>query len=47
MSIDKLKLEVKNKSLGKLYLFYGEEEYLKKFYLGKIEEIILSRIKPG
>jgi len=47
MSIDKLKLEVKNKSLGKLYLFYGEEEYLKKFYLGKIEEIILSRDQTG
>jgi len=35
MSIDKLKLEVKNKSLGKLYLFYGEEEYLKKFTWAK------------
>ncbi|GAE87441.1 DNA polymerase III delta subunit [Acetivibrio straminisolvens JCM 21531] len=47
MSIDKLKLEIKNESLGKLYLFYGEEEYLKKFYLGKIEEIILRDDRTG
>ncbi|HOM01268.1 MAG TPA: DNA polymerase III subunit delta [Acetivibrio sp.] len=47
MSIDKLKLEIKNESLNKLYLFYGEEEYLKKFYLGKIEEIILRDDTTG
>lgn len=47
MSMDKLKLEIKNESLGKLYLFCGEEEYLKKFYLGKIEEIILRDDQTG
>ncbi|RXE59862.1 DNA polymerase III subunit delta [Acetivibrio mesophilus] len=47
MSIDKLKLEIKNENLNKLYLFCGEEEYLKKFYLGKIEEIILRDDQTG
>jgi len=46
MSIDKLKLEVKNK-VWENSIFLRRRRISEKFYLGKIEEIILSRIKPG
>jgi DNA polymerase III subunit delta len=42
MSLDMLKQDLKNKKIGKLYLLYGPEEYLKKYYLSRIEKIILS-----
>lgn len=47
MSVDKLKEEIKNKSFNSLYLFYGEEDYLKKFYLSSIEKIILAEDQTG
>lgn len=43
MSISVLKEEIKNNKIRNLYLFYGDEEYLKKTYLGKIEDKILDR----
>ncbi|WP_010252358.1 DNA polymerase III subunit delta [Acetivibrio cellulolyticus] len=42
MSIDVLKEELKNNKLGNLYLFYGHEEFLKKYYLESIEKAILD-----
>ncbi|NLC68902.1 MAG: DNA polymerase III subunit delta, partial [Clostridiaceae bacterium] len=42
MSIDVLKKQVKNGDIKSLYLFHGPEEYLKKYYLSAIEEIILD-----
>lgn len=42
MSIEVLKKDIKNNNLKNLYVFYGEEEYLKKFYINKIEEAILN-----
>lgn len=42
MSIDTLKEEIKSNELRNLYLFYGEEEYLKKYYLESIDKIILK-----
>lgn len=38
MSIDVLKVDIKNSDIRKLYLFYGPEEYLKKYYLKEIEK---------
>jgi DNA polymerase-3 subunit delta len=38
MSIELLKKEMKDKIIRKIYLFYGTEEYLKKFYLKKLED---------
>lgn len=38
--ITELKARLKEKKLDKLYLFYGEEEYLKEFYIKKIEELV-------
>lgn len=35
-----LKEQLKEKKLKKLYVFYGDEEYLKEFYVKKIEELI-------
>ncbi|NSW89308.1 MAG: DNA polymerase III subunit delta [Firmicutes bacterium] len=43
MSLDVLKTQIKNKDIKSLYLFYGPEEYLKKYYMGSIEEIILEK----
>lgn len=42
MSVDVLKEELKNNKLGNLYLFYGQEEYLKKYYLDSIEKAVLE-----
>lgn len=37
-SLMELKKQIKENSIGSLYLFYGEEEYLKKVYTDKIKE---------
>jgi DNA polymerase-3 subunit delta len=42
MSIDILKKELKEKNIRNLYLFYGPEEYLKKYYMECIEKIVLT-----
>ncbi|MDF2523089.1 MAG: polymerase delta subunit, partial [Clostridiales bacterium] len=42
MSIDALKEDIKNNKIKNLYLFYGPEDYLKKYYLESIEKLILS-----
>ncbi|TYQ18384.1 UNVERIFIED_CONTAM: DNA polymerase III delta subunit [Acetivibrio alkalicellulosi] len=42
MSLEILKKDIKNKDIKNLYLFYGDEDFLKKYYLEKIEEIILK-----
>lgn len=47
MSIDILKEELKNSKIRNLYLFYGPEEYLKKYYLESIEKHILSKDVTG
>ncbi|NLD47675.1 MAG: DNA polymerase III subunit delta [Clostridiaceae bacterium] len=41
MSMDILKEDIKNNKLRNLYLFYGEEDYLKKYYCDSLEKIIL------
>lgn len=38
--IAELKAQLKEQKLQKLYIFYGEEEYLKEFYIKKIEELV-------
>lgn len=42
MSIDVLKEDLKNKKFKNIYLFYGQEEFLKKYYLDSIEKAILE-----
>lgn len=42
MSIDVLKEDLKNNKLKNLYLFYGQEEFLKKYYIDSIEKDILQ-----
>lgn len=39
-ALTELKRQIKEDKLKPLYLFYGEEEYLKEFYITKIEEIV-------
>lgn len=38
MSLDKLKEDIDGKSFRKIYYICGEEDFLKRFYLGKIRE---------
>ncbi len=42
MSVDVLKEELKSNKLRNLYLFYGQEEFLKKYYIDSIEKDILE-----
>lgn len=42
MSVDVLKKDIKSKELKNLYLFYGQEEFLKKYYLESIEKAIVE-----
>ncbi len=41
MSIEVLKGHIKNDDIKNLYLFYGPEEYLKKYYMDSIEKSIV------
>jgi len=41
MSMDMLKEDLKNNKIRNLYLFYGHEEYLKRYYLDSIEKALL------
>ncbi|HOJ09717.1 MAG TPA: DNA polymerase III subunit delta [Clostridiales bacterium] len=43
MSIDILKTQLKNNNIKSLYLFYGPEEFLKKFYIKSIEDQIVDK----
>lgn len=47
MSMDILKEELKNDKIRNLYLFYGPEEYLKKYYADSVERIALSKDLTG
>jgi DNA polymerase-3 subunit delta len=42
MSLDLLKKDIKESSFKNVYLFYGEEEYLKNEYLKKIEKSVID-----
>ncbi|HOP99289.1 MAG TPA: DNA polymerase III subunit delta [Acetivibrio clariflavus] len=42
MSIEVLKEDIKTNKLKNVYLFYGQEEFLKKYYLDSIEKIIMQ-----
>jgi len=42
MSISALKQDIKSKKFRRLYLFYGPEEYLKKYYLQCIEDSLVD-----
>ena len=38
MSAEIIKTDLKNNSFKSIYFFYGEEEYLKKYYLNELEK---------
>ena len=40
--IPELKAQIKENRLRNLYVFYGEEEYLKEYYIKQIEEKVPS-----
>ncbi len=42
LTIQDMNAQVKENSFGRLYLFYGEEEYLKDFYIEKIKQGLLG-----
>jgi DNA polymerase-3 subunit delta len=42
MSLDILKEQIKSNKIKNLYLFYGQEEYLKKLYLESIESKVVG-----
>lgn len=42
MSLDALKEDIKNKKVRKLYLFFGPEEFLKRYYADSLEKLLLS-----
>jgi len=44
MSLDILKKDIKSGKPGKLYLFYGPENYLKKYYFDALEKLIVGDI---
>ena len=37
----KLKKDIAEDSIGQLYIFHGEESYLRDFYLGRMKEKLL------
>jgi DNA polymerase-3 subunit delta len=41
MSVDILKKDIKNREIRSLYLFYGPEEFLKKYYLDAMGKLLL------
>ena len=38
----KLKKDLSDKTLGQLYVFHGEETYLRDYYLGRLREQLLA-----
>ncbi len=38
----KMKKDLAGKNPGQLYIFHGEETYLRDHYLGKLRELLLS-----
>ena len=41
-ALNKLKLELRNKDLGRLYVFHGEELFLLEHYLGQVKKLLLD-----
>ena len=40
--MQRLKEDIKNKTFHKLYLLYGEEDYLKKLYRDSLKKAVLE-----
>ena len=40
--LNRLKQEIKNKDLGRLYVFFGEEVFLLEHYLGQVKKLLLD-----
>ena len=39
---DELKIQIKTKNFSNVYMFYGEENYLKQFYVNKLKSILVD-----
>ena len=44
--LEKLKKELAAGRPGKLYIFHGEETYLRDYYLGKLRDAVLTSAFP-
>ena len=44
MSIEKLKKDIQDKKLRRVYLFYGPEDYLIRHYIGELEKVICGSL---
>lgn len=42
VGLDKLKRDLSNKNPGRLYVFHGEETYLREHYLGRLRDTVLT-----
>ncbi len=43
-ALRQLKEQLKTKELGRLYVFYGEEQFLKRYYLDKIRDLVVDAL---
>ena len=42
--LQELKADIKSKSMGRLYIFHGEEKFLLHYYFGQIRKILLDEL---
>ncbi len=46
MTLKEFKADLKSGNLGRLYLFYGEEGYLREYYLGQLQKVVVGDMMP-
>ena len=42
--LNRLKQQIKNKEVGRLYFFFGEEAFLLEYYLGQMKKLLLDEL---
>lgn len=42
--LNRLKQQIKNKEVGRLYFFFGEEAFLLEYYLGQMKKLLLDQL---
>ena len=46
MTVKDFKAELKSGNIGNLYVFYGEEGYLREYYLGELQKLVVGDMMP-
>ena len=46
MTVKDFKAELKSGDIGNLYVFYGEEGYLREYYLGELQKLVVGDMMP-